>query len=252
MDTKESSKILIVEDETLVAQDIKHRLLRMGYSNLIASFTGEDAIEQAQNFQPDLILMDIILSKGRLNGIETVKRIQEFLNVPIIYLTASSDADTMNEAKKTNPNGFILKPFQTRELQIAIELILYKSDSEKEIQKNEQLTRFTLKSLGEGIIAIDNTEAVYFINTIALRLTGRKEEEVIGRSLKEILNFIPIINLDNVEYGKNTSDSLSIPKEGYLILRNGQKRSVSIFTREIVDNEGQVIGKVFVIREKNE
>ncbi|TGM01143.1 GGDEF domain-containing response regulator [Leptospira barantonii] len=252
MVSKESSKILIVEDETLVAQDIKRRLLKMGYENLLVSVTGDDAIERARAFQPDLILMDIILSKGNLNGIETVKKIQEFLDVPIVYLTASSDVDTMKEAKETNPSGFILKPFQTRELQIAIELILYKNDSDKEIQKKERLVRSTLKNIGEGIIAIDNTETVYFMNTVALTLTGWKEEEALGRSIQEILNLAPVMKLGNVETSHFASDSYVIPTEGFLLSKNGERTSVEIVNRAILGNESEAIGKVLIIREKAE
>ncbi|PJZ57736.1 response regulator [Leptospira barantonii] len=252
MVSKESSKILIVEDETLVAQDIKRRLLKMGYENLLVSVTGDDAIEQARTFQPDLILMDIILSKGNLNGIETVKKIQEFLDVPVVYLTASSDVDTMKEAKETNPSGFILKPFQTRELQIAIELILYKNDSDKEIQKKERLVRSTLKNIGEGIIAIDNTETVYFMNTVALTLTGWKEEEALGRSIQEILNLAPVIKLGNIETSNFAPDSYVIPTEGFLLSKNGERTSVEIVNRAILGNESEAIGKVLIIRKKAE
>ncbi|MGJ4751763.1 response regulator [Leptospira kmetyi] len=246
----ESSKILIVEDETLVAQDIKRRLLKMGYGNLLVSASGEDAIEKSKVFQPDLILMDIILSKGSISGIESAKKIREFLDVPIIYLTASSDVDTMKEAKETNPNGFILKPFQTRELQIAIELILYKNTSEKEIQKKDRLVRSTLKNMGEGIVAIDNTETVYFINTVALTLTGWKEEEALGSSIYEILNLVPLNRSNDVEARDFVSNSRSSPVEGFLLSKNGERKNVEIMNRAILGNESKVIGKVLIIREK--
>ncbi len=116
--------ILIVEDESIVALDIMDKLERLGYNVLAIVSSGEEAVEKVAKIQPDLILMDIVL-KGKIDGIEAARRIQESFNIPIIYLTAHSDEQTLKRAKITRPFGYIIKPFTDKDLQNAIEIILY-------------------------------------------------------------------------------------------------------------------------------
>ncbi|XDD52144.1 response regulator [Leptospira sp. WS92.C1] len=246
----ETAKILIVEDETLVAQDIKYRLIKMGYSTLYVSSNGEDAIQQAKKFQPDLILMDIILAQG-MDGVEAVKQIREFLNTPIIYLTASSDTDTLTRAKETSPSGFILKPFQTRELQIAIELTLHKNETEKEILKKEKWLSATLKSIGEGVIASDNTDIVFFINPTAQKLTGWNESEALGKKLLEIIHIVDTSSKNNTKNEAIVEKNLrsDIPSNGILIGKNGNKTQVTVAAKSVMGSNGEQLGVVLMIRD---
>src|SRR3989304_10559219 len=110
--SKQIAKIMVVEDESIVAKDIQNRLKRLGYNvNDIVS-AGKEAIRKAAETQPDLVLMDIVL-KGEIDGIEAAKQINTLFNVPILYLTAYADDSTIQRAKITEPFGYILKPFQT-------------------------------------------------------------------------------------------------------------------------------------------
>ena len=108
-------KILIVEDEGIIAKDIQLRLLHMGYEVPAPVATGKAAIQKAEEIHPDLILMDIVL-KGDMDGIQAVSRIHERFDIPVIYLTANSDAPTVERAKTTAPYGFLLKPFKDVEV----------------------------------------------------------------------------------------------------------------------------------------
>jgi len=117
--------ILIVEDESIVALDIKDKLERLGHNVLAVVSSGEDAINEVKKIQPDLILMDIVL-KGEIDGVETARRIRDGLDIPIIYLTAHSDEQTLKRAKITEPFGYIIKPFVDRDLQNAIKIAIYK------------------------------------------------------------------------------------------------------------------------------
>lgn len=105
------TKILIVEDERIVAIDIKATLEDHGFEILDIVISGEEAIEKALELKPDLILMDIFL-KGQLTGIDAVQKIKEKMDIPVIYLTAYEDKKTMNKAQETNPVGYIVKPFE--------------------------------------------------------------------------------------------------------------------------------------------
>ena len=125
-------KIMVVEDEWIIANDIKNCLVDLGYmvSSIVA--TGEEAIEKAGQDVPDLVLMDIML-KGDINGIEAARVIcEQHNNIPIIYLTAYDNQYLVEQAKQTENFGYLLKPFKDRELHIAIDLALDKARKTKE------------------------------------------------------------------------------------------------------------------------
>jgi len=118
--------ILIVEDEAVVAMDIAQQLEALGYTIDAIADTGEDALMQAHRQMPDLVLMDICL-KGKMDGIQTAALLRRIAPTPIIYLTALSDKKTVARARDTEPEAYLLKPFNEQELSIAIELALYKA-----------------------------------------------------------------------------------------------------------------------------
>lgn len=118
-------KILVVEDEILIANDISQALRSFGYEVMDIVVSGRGAIEFVKKDKPDLILMDIML-EGEMNGIEAALEINEENSIPIIYLTAFSDVKTLRKASESNPYGYILKPFEERELLSIIDRTLYK------------------------------------------------------------------------------------------------------------------------------
>ncbi len=124
-------KILIVEDEGVVALHIRKTLEGLGYVVTDIAATGEDAIMKAMTNRPDLILMDIVL-KGALDGIDATEKIRPLFNIPVIYVTAHTDESTLQRAKVTEPFGYIVKPIKERDLYISIEFALYKSRMEAE------------------------------------------------------------------------------------------------------------------------
>jgi len=138
--TRDSSipSIMVVEDEVLTADDIRAGLEEMGYFVISVVTSGEEAVERAEQYRPDIILMDIVLS-GKIDGIEAANQIRERLNVPVIFLTSYADDDIIERAKITEPFGYVLKPFEQRELHIAIYMALYKARAEKELLKVSKL-----------------------------------------------------------------------------------------------------------------
>ena len=132
-----ASRILVVEDEAIVAADIQDRLETLGYAVAGWATTGDEAIELARSSSPDLILMDIML-KGPMNGIQAAHLIRIELSLPVIFLTANSDEAVLDQAKISEPFAYLLKPFEERQLRTNIEMALYKSRMERE---REQLTR---------------------------------------------------------------------------------------------------------------
>lgn len=116
-------RVLIVEDEALVAEELRVRLSGLGFSVIAAVDSGEEGVEIAARERPDLVLMDIRL-KGKKDGVQAAREIREQMDVPIVYLTAHSDHATVERASKTDHDGFILKPFVRRELQSTIEVAM--------------------------------------------------------------------------------------------------------------------------------
>jgi PAS domain S-box-containing protein len=132
--------ILIVEDEQIVAADIHHRLERMGYRVPAIASSGEEALRSAEELRPDLLLMDIVL-EGTPDGIQTVQEIHSRMDVPVVYLTAYGDEETVRRAKATRPFGFVLKPFDERELHYTIEMALENHRAERELRRTEEIFR---------------------------------------------------------------------------------------------------------------
>ena len=128
-----SIKILVVEDEIIVAEDIAGRLKKLGYSVTATVASGEEALEKVAENQPDLVLMDIVL-KGEMDGVTAAEKIRSQVNVPTIFLTAYADDKTLQRAKLTDPFGYIIKPFQQNDLRVAIEIALHRHEIEAKMR----------------------------------------------------------------------------------------------------------------------
>jgi len=180
-------KILIVEDNALVARETKERLLHLGYVVTGIAATGKNAIDLARSTRPDLILMDINL-KGDMDGITAAEQIALFLGAPILYLTAYSDDETLKRAMKTRPVAYLIKPFKERELYSNIEMALYKHKAERHIsdtgELEELVTAFT--ELPEGVIVTNNDERIVFMNRSASVLLGYSAEEATGNPVSSV------------------------------------------------------------------
>lgn len=130
--------ILVVEDENIVAKDIQNSLIRLGYNVVGISSTGENAIELVKDHKPDLVLMDIML-KGQMSGIDAADVIRNEFSIPVIFLTAYADENTLTKAKITEPYGYIIKPFKEIDLHTSIEMALYKHSKTMELKKEIEI-----------------------------------------------------------------------------------------------------------------
>ncbi|GFE69917.1 response regulator [Chroococcus sp. FPU101] len=181
--------IVIAEDELIVALDLESTLENLGYHVLAIADTGYLAIEKVAEIQPNLVLMDIRL-KGDMDGITAAAEIYSRFNIPVIYLTAYTDENTLNRAKVTSPFGYIVKPFNERELHSTIEITLYKHRMEKQLKEKSQWLSTVLKSIGDGVITNDLNAEITFMNPIAESLTGWPQEEALGKASTEIFTIV--------------------------------------------------------------
>ncbi len=181
------TEILIVEDERITAEDIRLSLGGLGYSVTGMASSGGEAIKKAGELHPDLVLMDIVLG-GDMDGIEVAEQIRARFNIPVVYLTAHADEKTLERAKVTQPFGYILKPFDGRELRTSIEMALYRHRMEMQLREAEQDWRDSCNALEDVMMIIDKDFNVENINDQGLALLGQSREEVIGRKCYQVLH----------------------------------------------------------------
>jgi CheY-like chemotaxis protein len=153
----EQPAIFIVEDEAIVANDIKETLKSLGYTVPGIAKSGELALDKVRETKPDLVLMDIHLA-GQLDGVETAGKIHVLYDIPVIYLTAYADKALLDRAKVTEPYGYVIKPYDERELHSVIEMALYKHRIEREIKKRDTVL-FAVSSAVEWLLRISRTES---------------------------------------------------------------------------------------------
>jgi two-component system, cell cycle sensor histidine kinase and response regulator CckA len=181
------SRIMIVEDELIVAQNIKNQLGKLGYEVPATADNGPDAIKNAEEHKPDLVLMDIRLS-GPMDGIETADHIYSNYDIPVVYLTAYADNETLDRAKITDPFGYILKPFELKKLHSTIEIALYKHRMEKKLKASELRFRTLADSSRVGIFQTDTQGYLTYANNRWSQIVGTPENTSKGRLWSEPLH----------------------------------------------------------------
>ena len=175
-----NANILVVEDENIIAIDIRNRVLNLGYGVAGAVATGEDAIAIAEETLPDLVLMDIKL-RGEMDGVEAASRIRLDLDIPVVYLTAYANASTLERAKFTEPFGYLVKPFEDTELQAALEIALYKHRMERRLRESEKRFRRLFENSPDAMFIADpETGEILDANPSASELLLRPHEEIVG------------------------------------------------------------------------
>jgi two-component system, response regulator PdtaR len=165
------TSIFIVEDELIEAEDIRQTLETQGYLVAGISRSGESVLETLKGIHPDLVLMDIHLS-GTLDGIDTADRIRTLYHIPVIFLTAHADETTLGRAKITEPYGYVLKPFDDRELHSAIEMALYKHRMEVQAQEHERTIRVLANAIPDAVMLLDADLHIIALNDAMARRLG--------------------------------------------------------------------------------
>ena len=184
------AKILIVEDELVIALSIKKSLEKLGYEVTGMVTTGEEAVDKAFEQDHDLILMDIILS-GSIDGIEAARRIRKESDIPVIYLTANADSATLERARDTLPYGYLNKPINERDLLTNIDSSIYKHRMERRISESEEKYRNLVESINDIILSIDENGTLTYISPQTYELSGYKAEEIVGD------NFVNYVHPDD-------------------------------------------------------
>ena len=179
-------RILVVEDQGVVATDIERCLEDGGFEVTGIATSMQEAIREVSAVRPDLILMDIRIN-GEADGVQTADYLRRHFGVPVVFLTAHDDRDTLDRAKRTGPMAFLLKPFKPAELTSTVEIALRRDRAEQQARERERWFLSAMDSIGEGVVTADSRGLIRFMNRAAQAFTGWTEEDALGRHAAEVI-----------------------------------------------------------------
>lgn len=250
-----NARILIVEDEALVAADLEDRLTRMGYTVAGIADNGEDALRAARENALDLALMDINIL-GPTDGIQVADELRRQFRVPVIFLTSHADRKTLERACATEPFGYVVKPIEETDLAAAIETALCRQRAEERLDKMERWLATTLRSIGDAVVATDLLGRISFINPEAERLTGWTLREALGRPFADVFRAYTGPDrrlLGDIAQWAIHSGCGSTAKEDVILLgKGGMETPVSDNTAPIRDDAGEITGAIVIFRDLTE
>lgn len=239
-------RILIVENEGLVGCDMAAFLNELGYRVVGTCASSEEALRLYDDLRPDLVLMDVHI-EGPRDGIETARLLQQRGPVAIVYVTACADLETVNRARGTHPQGYLLKPFSHDELRLTVEVAASRVQEELERRRSEQSYLETFESLADGVIVADLAGVIVFSNPAAARITGWGQQESVGRSLHEVFRIYH-------SGGEPAMVELATPAQPaqertvWLTTREGRRVPVQDRSTPLRDQSGQLTGVVILFR----
>lgn len=238
------TQILVVEDESIVAKDIQKTLQNLGYDVPCVVSSGQAAIETAQKNKPDLVLMDIVL-KGKMDGIEAAEEMRSRFNIPVVYLTAYTDDKMLARAKLTDPFGYIVKPFEDRQLKTVIEMALYKVQMNNKLRQASEQWETTFNSICDMVSIHDEDFRLVKVNKAFARALKIEPKDVTGRLCYELLHGTKeppksCPHKQVLQTGKPAMAEFFEPHLGIYL---------EISASPIFDNKGKVCGTVHITKD---
>jgi PAS domain S-box-containing protein len=242
---KETVRILVVEDEYILAINLQESLESLGYQVVDIVDSAEEAIAKATKLRPNLILMDIRL-RDEMDGIQASEQIWHNLQIPVIYVTGHSDQNTVERATLTSPFGYILKPIKEQELYVAIQTALNRYD-------REQFLSSVLRGMGDGVVVVDPELRVKYLNQTGEVLTGWRWDEAKGRMLTEVFRLVDeqtqIPAQNPIIAALEQETTIYLGSRILLITKDGTTIPVADSATPLRDNSGMITGAVLVFRD---
>lgn len=245
----EERNILIVEDEALIALDLQRRLEHAGYNVHGIATDAAQALDLASSL-PDLILMDIRIG-GQRDGIEVADEIRRHFDIPVMFLTAHADAETLERAKRVRPQGYIVKPFGHTNFRAQIEVACHTYEMERKVRRSEAWLAATLANIAEAVIAVDVGNRIVFLNPAAECLTGWTAAEAKGRELPQVFcivdpkTLLPVC----VPLSQGAFAAGALPQEFHLYARRGVRPMLIECSCSPNRDQNGAIGNVIVFRD---
>jgi PAS domain S-box-containing protein len=245
------AKLLIVEDEPIVALDLQQEVEQLGCEVVGLAESADEALVAAELCRPDLALMDVRIV-GSMDGIQTARLLRTAYQVPVIFLTSYSDESTIGRAEKEMPYGYLTKPFKSRELKATLRVALHKAQADAADRADHEELAATVGGVAAGLITVSPEGAVKFMNRAAEKLIGRSLEEVKGKHFNEavtlndglarlVTNLVPLKSETTVE------------EFGWILVRpDGETTLVDVSAAPLTDSAGQPAGCVVTLRDAAE
>ncbi len=251
-----NTSILVVEDEGLIAIDLKRKLEQAGYLVPSIADCAEDAIAAVERYRPNLVMMDIRL-RGEQDGIQTADRIRRMFQIPVMYVTAHADRETLERAKITEPFGYIVKPFHSVDFRAQIEMAIWKHQMEQRLRISESWLSAICRNVADALISSDRNGRIAFMNAPASKLTGWDWREARGKPLLEVFQVfeeatgLPVVHpLEAIYDGREVVSNARTFK---LRNRNGDDSAALVEARLSSNyDEKSLLGIIVVFREVTE
>jgi PAS domain S-box-containing protein len=247
--------ILIVEDEALVARDLEFTLNEMGYDVVAAVDSFDSALRAMSVRRADVVLMDVNI-KGPKDGIETAAAIHRDFAVPVIFLTAYADDATLTRAARTQPYGYIVKPFTGKDVRSAIEIAHYKHEVDDRMAQSERWFSTTLRAIGDAVVACDSDRRIRFMNPVAEVLTGWSEAEASGQPIHDVVRVVEPEAAEHgggpVERALRDRSMQTLASPSWLVERDGRRSRVIDDSVAPIVHDDNLLGAVVVFRDVTE
>jgi PAS domain S-box-containing protein len=241
-------KILVVEDEPIVALDLQQEVEQLGLSVVGQAESADEALMAAEENRPDLALMDVRIV-GSMDGIQTARLLREAYGIPVIFLTSYSDEPTIKRAAREMPYGYLTKPFQRRELKAALELGLHRGKAEAQQHLEQEAIAATVGGMREGVLMVSSSLEVRFMNAAAEDLTGWAVEDAKGKFVEEVLR----LGENSQCLPRAGKDDVAVEEFGLALERNGGGRIlVDVSVSPLSSHSGDRTGWVITLHDASE
>ncbi len=248
-----AQKIMVVEDEGLIAADLQSRLERAGYTVPAVAGTGEEALQIIRETAPNLVLMDIRL-RGEQDGIEVAEQLQREVDIPVVYLTAYEDAEALARAGETRVYGYIRKPIASASLQGTIETALARHRYDRRLREQRDWLRDSFAAVPDAVLVTDKSGRICYINGLAEGMTGRTAEQALGHPSSDLLWLVHRDGSaveDLVRAALLQGESVRVPADVFLQGAQGRRFAVEGGV-EPRRNAERIEGAVVVLRDVTE
>jgi PAS domain S-box-containing protein len=251
---RHGEKVLIVEDEQILAMDVRAQLSELGYDVVGIASTGKEALRLAEERRPDLVLMDIQL-RGAIDGIAAAGEIRQQWQTPVVFMTAFAGEETLSRAKLSGPYGYLPKPFEAKHLNAAVTIALEQHRMIREAFQEHGWLRTLLASMSDGVIATDLQGRVKFLNPVAEKLIGWSLAEALDRPIEEVyvLRQEDGTPLERCQLRRVLAGQRAVARERFLLIsRTNMILFVDDSAAPIHDAQGTMTGAVTVITDVTE
>jgi PAS domain S-box-containing protein len=245
------AKLLIVEDEPVVALDLQQEVEQLGCEVVGLAESAEEALVAAEICRPELALMDVRIA-GSMDGIQTARLLRAAYNVPVIFLTSYSDENTISRAAREMPYGYLTKPFKTRELKASLQVALHKARADAADRAEHEELAVTMSGVAAGLVTANLDGSIRFMNRAAENMTGCALDQIRRRPIDEVLSLID--GLGRAVTGLiSLKDDVALDEFGWTLNRvNGETLMVDLQVAALADGAGQPTGYVVTMRDASE